>query len=863
MFTAAVSHADTVAGFKGQLKVKKMLSGKYTSADEIALYDEIIAIYGLFETNSQTSADAQVKEHFKKGKDIWQRLKKFNPTYSADRYLFKDLCNAVTNYYMATNRLYETIPYYKMLAEDAYDINLLDQHLLSLMNTAETYLNLGQTESAKELIKKIKSIVDDYFELDIDDIKANRPHFVVVNTAYRTLAVKASMMDGYSDANIKDEQRFFDFLLKYYDYKYMTPYIKVAGGITTENYFEINVSKDTIKDKMYRVNDGEMFTFAKLFALNGDFERAGQALKEAVKSVSESRGTPINDLSETYPDALITKEAMSMTSLSGYWDKFGMLKAKYRLVYLEHLYKAVINMMTGRLNESSFELLDAQTALKKLNHAYSYLPPEFYYIDNMQSSYSDLLGTEALLYEKRKEYEFAAANYKNLINVYEKYRESLPVEYRRGFFRGYSKDAYLGMIRAKAGEYSQKKTEGSFNAFLTAVDMLNARQFKDIKPEFSSADPSLSAVRSGLKNDEMIYLIIDSGTENITAGISKTAYSLDISPKAKGQDRLTKRSKDDLAKNHVYDKKMLADLTHSLVAPLDRFKGVRKIHLLSDGAVSALPFDILPYKNSMIFDSFTVDHIITLNGLKNNVFKPAYFLGIADPEYEKKHLAMLRKKEVSRARSVDISGYFQALPETRDEVTSIAGMLGKSSLLLGADAVESRIKSMPLDAYTILHFATHGILGGEIPGMDEPALVMSEETGQDSLLTASEIAKLKISADMVVLSACNTGSGQYFRGEGVTGIARAFELAGASNVIASLWPVDSFATKTLMEYFYGFMKQGLKPSEALHMAKQKLRMTGEGTAGNDRSLKKSGGANTKFTGYQNPYFWSGFILIAS
>ena len=121
---------------------------------------------------------------------------------------------------------------------------------------------------------------------------------------------------------------------------------------------------------------------------------------------------------------------------------------------------------------------------------------------------------------------------------------------------------------------------------------------------------------------------------------------------------------------------------------------------------------------------------------------------------------------------------------------------------VGDDARESRLKREDLTPYSHLHFATHGVLAGELPTLTEPALVLSEEDGEDGFLTASEVHRLKSTAELVVLSACNTGAGNTVAGEGVIAMGRSFLLAGARTVLVSLWPVDSLATEQMMTRFY-------------------------------------------------------------
>jgi CHAT domain-containing protein len=153
----------------------------------------------------------------------------------------------------------------------------------------------------------------------------------------------------------------------------------------------------------------------------------------------------------------------------------------------------------------------------------------------------------------------------------------------------------------------------------------------------------------------------------------------------------------------------------------------------------------------------------------------------------------------------------RALPplhDTAQEVNDVARALGSGpdSVLLGANATEANFRSQPLDQFGVVYIASHGLLPGELHCQSEPGLVLSpppvpaQSTATDGLLDASEIAQMKLNADLVVLSACNTAAagGGRFGGGALEGLADAFFNAGARAVLASHWEVPSAATARLM-----------------------------------------------------------------
>ena len=152
--------------------------------------------------------------------------------------------------------------------------------------------------------------------------------------------------------------------------------------------------------------------------------------------------------------------------------------------------------------------------------------------------------------------------------------------------------------------------------------------------------------------------------------------------------------------------------------------------------------------------------------------------------------------------------------------------LDSPDIRLGRAANERDVKALDLGAYRYLHFATHGVLAGDVPYLNQPALVLSQTAdlgGEDGFLTMSEVLKLPLRADMVVLSACQTALGREVTGEGVVGLTRAFLYAGSRAAVVSLWPVDDASTAVFMARFYEHVRGGLTPARALARAKLDLR----------------------------------------
>ncbi|MEK6742204.1 MAG: tetratricopeptide repeat protein [Nitrospirota bacterium] len=192
------------------------------------------------------------------------------------------------------------------------------------------------------------------------------------------------------------------------------------------------------------------------------------------------------------------------------------------------------------------------------------------------------------------------------------------------------------------------------------------------------------------------------------------------------------------------------------------------------------------------------------------------------------------------------------LPETANELRAMAKALksDSKSLWLQENATETKIKRLDLSKYRTLAFATHGLMAGEIKGIGEPGLILTPpqqgSLEDDGYLSGGEIAKLKLNADWVVLSACNTASADGTPGaEGLSGLAKAFFYAGARSLLVSHWPVASEATVPL----------------TTGMLKEYEANPGQGKAEAHRKAMLSLIDTPNHPEYANPLFWAPFVVV--
>jgi CHAT domain-containing protein/Tfp pilus assembly protein PilF len=253
-----------------------------------------------------------------------------------------------------------------------------------------------------------------------------------------------------------------------------------------------------------------------------------------------------------------------------------------------------------------------------------------------------------------------------------------------------------------------------------------------------------------------------------------------------------------------------------------------------DGPLHYIPFSALMKKPVVNVISATV---LKELGEVPPSLKEGTIIAFGNPDYPGKDV----KDTV--VRSVTEGKPLAPLPATEIEVDNIGALYGdKATILTKEHATEEKAKSFGKN-FSLVHFACHGILDERFPLDSGLALTIPgriEEGKENGLLQAWEIFEgVRINADLVTLSACETGLGKEMGGEGLIGLTRAFQYAGARTILSSLWSVSDESTAILMRSFYSSLKQGGTKAEALSLAQTEM----------SRSKK-----------YRHPFYWAGFVL---
>jgi CHAT domain-containing protein/Tfp pilus assembly protein PilF len=404
------------------------------------------------------------------------------------------------------------------------------------------------------------------------------------------------------------------------------------------------------------------------------------------------------------------------------------------------------------------------------------------------------------------------------------------------------------------------------------------RERDEIAAEIRKASPRLAALRQPQPLDlAAARKVLDSGTLALSYSTGKDQTALfavtregglrvEILPI--GEERLRQDVERFLERIQAQEAPvdLARSLYRSLIGPVaDLVERNERVLILPDGPLHRLPF------GALLRDTGRGQYLAEWKPLHTTLSLTVYgtlrrgepsqsvrLVAFGDPRYPK-DIAASRETRDLILRSPGMRSFdWEPLPYSRREVESIAAAYSEARLYLGEEATEERAKSVGRDI-RILHFAAHGYIDDKTP-LDS-ALVLTIPEGlpadrDNGLLQVWEIFEsVRLDADLVVLSACESALGRELSGEGMIGLTRAFQYAGARSVVASLWDVTDQVTAELMARFHRHLAAGLSKDEALRAAQIELiRNPVRITTTNRQTLETDASA---------PFFWAAFQLFGN
>jgi CHAT domain-containing protein/Tfp pilus assembly protein PilF len=450
---------------------------------------------------------------------------------------------------------------------------------------------------------------------------------------------------------------------------------------------------------------------------------------------------------------------------------------------------------------------------------------------------------------------------------------------------------------------SGQHTEDEAAAMTREIDDTSA-EFRRLQATMRARSPHYAALTQPqpLTLSQIQHQVLDSESLLLEYSLGQEAsYLFVVSPTSIKSYRLPKRTVIETAARRAYDlltarnrpninetaeqrnsrvqqadieyPKAGAQLSKIILAPAATELVNKRLLFVADGILLQIPFSALPDPGAESPQPLLTAHeIVSLPSASVLALQRSEFAGrrpvsrqlavFADPVFEAADKRMKNNRVTDPPRAAttmtsgtrDIQPYFPGvynqrmeiarLPFSRVEANTIFALAsGRSALqLLDFDATKAAATASSMSRYRIVHFATHALLNNDHPELSGIVLSLIDQKGRtvDGFLRLNEIYNLHLPADLVVLSACQTGLGKQIEGEGLIGLTRGFMYAGAARVVASLWKVDDQGTAKLMSRFYeGMLKEGKPAGAALRQAQLEM---------------------SQDPSWHDPYFWAGFEL---
>ena len=348
-----------------------------------------------------------------------------------------------------------------------------------------------------------------------------------------------------------------------------------------------------------------------------------------------------------------------------------------------------------------------------------------------------------------------------------------------------------------------------------------------------------------------------------------------------------------------FDVGQAARLYDTLLKPVEgAWKGAHTLLVVANGALAQLPFGVLvtapvtasaqalrfehykgvPWliKEAAIVQLPAVNTLVTLRALPPGGAQRTAFAGFGDPQFGNLQVASAAEAGVPVMRNLGIRrvterglrdgsapqsylayGALPPLPDTREEILSIAQALKADvtrDVFLGAQASKQSVKGANLATRRIVAFATHGLVPGDFPNLDQPALALSSPDGkaETGLLTLEDILQLKLDADWVVLSACNTAAGDGAGADAISGLGRGFFYAGSRALLVTHWPVETRSARRLVTALFERYANAPDISRAQALKEAHLAVMEE---------RATDSAGKPLFSYAHPLFWAPYALV--
>lgn len=361
--------------------------------------------------------------------------------------------------------------------------------------------------------------------------------------------------------------------------------------------------------------------------------------------------------------------------------------------------------------------------------------------------------------------------------------------------------------------------------------------------KFNSASPSIAQLQSLLRDKTALisYFIDEKNSRVYTYIISKNNFSITDKGLPKEYDKYITGLRNSLYFMEAQTFSVVSRDLYQILIPKKIPRKINDLVIIPTGRMGVIPFETLLTKEVKGKPDFkTLPYLLKKYSVRYE-FSAGLVLQKKRDGASAKFSSVMLCAPVTFPEKDNLSD----LPGTETEINTIHNLFKEkninSQVFLKAEASEAAVKAGSLKNYSLVHFATHGTVDENSPELSR-IFLQTDSEAEDGNLFAGEIYNLELNAQLVALSACQTGLGKISKGEGVIGLSRALVYAGAKSLIVSFWSVADESTATLMTDFYKQLLENPAAGYSRDLREAKLNLLKEGK-------------------YAAPYYWAPFILI--
>lgn len=767
-----------------------------------------------------------------------QALEYFNKTLSIYKKTpqitaldFASLYRAFSMAYAASSKYEEQIKCInKALAITKKDISSQSKRLeISLLS------NLGAYYIK---IKQVKKGLEFYRQYVVATVKEHGPNSTLASVAYSNLAIS---------------------------------YAQVGDLETAETYFRKNIS---IKKVIYGTHNPDLaLAYANLVILLDLMERNQDALEATQQSFNANtkdyEGTDyVIDLVPLIKKHTILDPINAIGNLNNRSQiLYQLYKEKKQLDYLKQAHQTILaqiellDKIKDELSDKdkvallNIDFMPFKLGVQYAEELYQITKEKKYIEDAFQLAErsKDAVLTSALSSQKALNFggvpDSLVLKENQLKKDISKLEKKLLTVKKSNVYYSNLQEELFALKRAK--EKLVRNLEQDYPQYYQIKYKLNIASIKDLQDRI--LDKNTTLISYYIQYPKAYIWSINKETANLQSIQLDSNYTQDIRDFRKVLTDLKFVQKAPMKAAALYDK-----LSHkfytSFVLPALNQQNSKRLIIIPDHLLGHLPFGVftstynpkttLDYKNKdYLLKEYDIQYsysgtLLLQNKTQyNSLPKEMHLLAVA-AEYNKAHLTQKNRTEEDQF----IRQHLVPLPAAVSEVKALE-KIALGTFLYKNDASEELFKAK-LSNHSIIHLAMHGILNQKNPIASSLAFTENGSTVEDNFLHASEISNLSLNAQLVVLSACETGYGKFERGEGIMSLARSFMHAGVPSLVVSLWQVNDYSTSKIMENFYIELLNGKHKSEALRAAKLYY-------------LKNTNGISS------HPALWAAFIQLGN